>query len=69
MNKNKNLALDVLTNVLGEEHTSLSQIIKECYQIQEKYQYDTDRTDAMREMEKIIDTHLQSMNGEGEVEN
>ncbi len=58
MDEGKNLALEVLLKVSADKNQMIGQIVEACYLIQEKYQYDQDRTESRKEMERAIEQFL-----------
>ena len=58
MDEGKNLALEVLLKASVEKNQSIGEIVEACYLIQERYQYDQDRTESRKEMERVIEEYL-----------
>ncbi len=68
MDEGKNLALEVLLKVSSEKNQTIGEIVEACYLIQEKYQYDQDRTESRKEMERAIEQYLSEIKYETEEE-
>ena len=60
------LALETLLAVRAEHAPDLDeQLVRSCYEIQQKHQFDKDRTAASRAMEALIEERVKALSGDG----
>lgn len=68
MESSDDLALETLLAVRGEIAPDLDeQLIRQCYALQKKHQFDRERSQSVQAMERLIDDHVSGgLKGVGE---
>lgn len=66
-NPETDIAIDILTELRSETAPELSiDLVRACYFVQKNNQFNSDRSVAMAEMEKLIDAEVEKMAAEAE---
>ena len=67
MKPDEDLTLETLLAVRSEKEFDVDEaLLKQCYQVQKRFQFNDDRTVSLAEMEKLIDAYVRLLVGEGQ---